>query len=152
YLAEVDVRSMLPQRFGPEVSDALDKLGEDATEREQYLDFLTNRMFRQSLLCHREVPLRRQLSPEPMAAFHLASRAKCVAAVADIQSDRVEAFRGPNGVVASTGHAVSKMAFIHLAEVWPESVSFDSLQATARARLVGEAAVIQDAAAYARDT
>jgi methyltransferase-like protein/2-polyprenyl-3-methyl-5-hydroxy-6-metoxy-1,4-benzoquinol methylase len=152
YLAEADVRSMLPQRFGPEVAGTLDRLGDDVIGREQYLDFLNNRMFRQTLLCHREVSLLRQLRPEQIAAFDIASRARPVAPVPDVQSDKVEEFRGPSGVIASTGHAVSKMAFVHLAETWPASVPFDTLQATARARLAGDAVVVQDAAAYARDT
>ncbi len=152
YLAEVDIRSMLSQRFGPEVSHVLDRLGDDVIEREQYLDFLTNRMFRQTLLCHQEVPLRRQLRPEQVTAFQLASRAQCVSPRPDLQSDKVEEFRGPSGVIASTGHAISKMAFVHLAQIWPASIAFDTLQTTARARLVGAATVVQDAAAYNRDS
>jgi methyltransferase-like protein/2-polyprenyl-3-methyl-5-hydroxy-6-metoxy-1,4-benzoquinol methylase len=152
YLAEADIRSMLARRFGPQVAAALDRLGEDLIGREQYLDFLNNRMFRQTLLCHREVPLRRDLSAEQVAAFHVASPARCVSPAPDVQSDRAEEFRAPSGVTASTGHAISKMAFIHLAEIWPRCATFDTLQATARARLGGDASVVQDAASYARDT
>jgi hypothetical protein len=70
----------------------------------------------------------------------------------DVQSGKVEEFRGPNGVIASTGHSISKMAFVHLLQSWPRAVPFDELQATARARLAGKAVVVQERDAYLRDT
>jgi methyltransferase-like protein/cyclopropane fatty-acyl-phospholipid synthase-like methyltransferase len=152
YLAEADISTMLTGRLPPHVSAALGRLGGDLLGQQQYLDFLINRTFRQTLLCHQEVPLRRELRPELLPRFHVAARARWASPSLDVQSARVEEFIGPNGVRASTGHAISKMALVHLAQVWPQAVPFDALEVTARARLVGDAVVVQDAAAYARDT
>src|SRR5438105_9016961 len=44
---------------------SLDQLGqEDMLAREQYLDFLKGRSFRQTLLCHHEVELARRIDPD----------------------------------------------------------------------------------------
>jgi hypothetical protein len=59
----------------------------DAVVREQYLDFFKNRMFRQTLLCHAEVPVSRELDGEQIEGFAVYSAAVAadtsVAAAAD---------------------------------------------------------------------
>jgi methyltransferase-like protein len=152
FLGEADVASMFVRRIPPAVQATLAKLGGDVIGREQYLDFFTNRMFRQTLLVRREVALRREVAPEHLAPFRISSRARPVSERADLHSDRVEEFRSSPSVSVSTGHAVSKSALAYLGEVWPRSVPFEELQVTARARLAGNAVVVQDAAGYARDT
>jgi methyltransferase-like protein/SAM-dependent methyltransferase len=152
YLGEADIASMFVRRIPPAVQTTLAKLGGDVIGREQYLDFFTNRMFRQTLLVRREVTLRREIGPEQLVPFRIASRARPVSERADLHSDRIEEFRTSPAVSISTGHPISKSAFAYLGEVWPQSVPFDELQATARARLVGNAVVVQDTAAYAHDT
>jgi methyltransferase-like protein/SAM-dependent methyltransferase len=124
----------------------------DVLQREQYLDFLSNRMFRQTLLCHAGVGLDREASPDRLAALRIASCAKCVTPPVDIHSSRPQEFRGPTEVGAITSHPISKAALVYLAEIWPRSVPFADLQALARSRLVGDATVVQDAKLYQRDT
>ena len=51
YLGEADVRAMAPANFPPEVQDVLRMLAADMLHLEQYMDFLRNRTFRQTLLC-----------------------------------------------------------------------------------------------------
>jgi methyltransferase-like protein len=143
---------MFLRRIPPAVQVTLNKLGGDVIGREQYLDFFINRMFRQTLLARREVALRREITPENLAPFRLSSRARPVSARADLHSDRVEEFRSSPTVSVSTGHPISKSALACLSDVWPRSVPFEELQVRARARLAGDAVVVQDAAGYARDT
>jgi SAM-dependent methyltransferase len=53
YLAEAHVETMFPGNFGPTVKDYLDaKCGGVQVLVEQYLDFVLNRMFRESLFVH----------------------------------------------------------------------------------------------------
>jgi SAM-dependent methyltransferase len=151
YLGEADMGTTIDAQLPPQLSDVVAKLADDLLGREQYLDFLTNRMFRQTLLCHREVSPRRPPRPEHLALFRAASRARCLSAVPDLRSARVEEFRGPKGPSVGTDHAPTKAAFLYLAEVWPLSVPLDELQAVSRARLAAEAVVVQEEAAYARD-
>ena len=55
YLAEAHPETMFPANFGPKVAEYLDeKCGGVQVLVEQYLDFVVNRMFRESLLVHAE--------------------------------------------------------------------------------------------------
>ncbi len=83
YLAEVDLRVMVPGNFPAEVSNVLHMLSYDLIHLEQYMDFLRNRMFRQTLLCHKNVQANYALRGEQLAAFHVASPAKPARAPAD---------------------------------------------------------------------
>jgi methyltransferase-like protein/cyclopropane fatty-acyl-phospholipid synthase-like methyltransferase len=152
YVGDAEIITSLVEHYPSQVIAKLNQMGDDLVPREQYLDFLKNRMFRQSLLCHAGVPVTRELKPERIFPLYVASCAQCQSAVVDLRSNKMEEFRAPNGVSACTDHAISKAAMVHLAEVWPRSVSFDALQAAARERLVGSAVVVQPAADYARDT
>ena len=51
YLGESEFRVMVPSTsFSPEVQDRLEALAPSLLEMEQYMDFLRNRMFRQTLV------------------------------------------------------------------------------------------------------
>jgi methyltransferase-like protein len=152
YLAEADFSAMLGNLFPSQVSETLRRVVSDIIHMEQYMDFVRNRMFRQTLLCHQGLPLRRIIEPEHMTVFKVASPAKPVSAKPDIFSTAVEEFRGASGTTAATGHAVSKAAMCYLADIWPQAVPFETLLATARARLAPEVGPKPDAAVIAHDT
>jgi len=152
YLGDAEIITSLVEHYPPQVAATLSKLGDDFIRREQYQDFLKNRMFRQSLLCHAIVNVSRELKPERVFSLNVASCARTESSVVDLRSNKMEEFRAPNGVGACTDHAISKSAMLYLAEIWPQSSSFDTLQTVARARLVSDAVVVQEAADYARDT
>jgi hypothetical protein len=96
---------------------ALDRLGGNVIEREQYLDFLYFRRFRQSLLCREEVPLDRPVGPEHMDRFLFSSQAWQLEGPTDgLNPDLI-----PGGQ-----HALSRMA-LSLRDVYPLPVAFDAL-------------------------
>ena len=152
FLAEADVSEMQTDSFPPQVSERLQTLAEDIVGREQYLDFLKNKTFRQTLLCHDDVTLRRELQPERLNGLHVAANLKCEAPEADLRSSEALTFRDSNGVEGSTEHSVTKAALVHLSEIWPEAARFEELAAAARARLVPNSVVMQAASDYDRDT
>jgi SAM-dependent methyltransferase len=59
YLSEVDLRSVMVTNFPPAVGQALMGLAHDLISLEQYMDFIRNRQFRQTLLCRAEITLDR---------------------------------------------------------------------------------------------
>ncbi|MCB0322359.1 MAG: class I SAM-dependent methyltransferase [Bdellovibrionales bacterium] len=61
YLCDSEVPKLLPQEFRPEAQRRIARLSSDRIRTEQYVDFLRNRMFRRTLLVHREVALPSQL-------------------------------------------------------------------------------------------
>ncbi len=139
YLAEAEFRTTLGGNFPPQVSEALSKMAKNEVDLEQYMDFLRNRTFRQTLLCHADVPLQRRLKPERVTAFYIASCAQPMSSEPDIHSVSVERFRGSDDATLSTDHPLSKAAMLCLAEAWPMALPFDVLLSAARARLRGEA-------------
>ncbi len=135
FVSELDFRSALPNFYPKGVTEALLKTVRNVVELEQYLDFLRNRTFRQTLLCHAGLTVNRTIKPESLRPFHLASRAVPDAAEPDIQSRAVEKFKTIDGAALSIDHPVSKAAMIHLALQWPRTVAFEALLPAAEARL-----------------
>ncbi len=74
YLAEADFADMLGGRFPQPVREKLHAISPDLHAKEQYLDFLKCRRFRQTLLCREEVRLTRELSPARMKDFFISAR------------------------------------------------------------------------------
>src|SRR5262249_50904910 len=56
YLAEADFAVMLTGGFPDAVAETLQHISHNLLHAEQYMDFVRNRMFRQTLLCHKELP------------------------------------------------------------------------------------------------
>jgi len=69
FLAEARLESMLGAGIAPPVRQALGRL--DRLAREQYLDFVEFRHFRESLLCHADVPTRFVLEPSRVTGLHV---------------------------------------------------------------------------------
>jgi methyltransferase-like protein len=138
YLAEAQFCDMTDTRFSSRVSETLRHFARDVVEMEQYLDFLHNRTFRRTLLCHDGITLNRTLKPAHVRAFHIASQAQPVSSQPDIHSRTVEKFKGSDGAVLSTDHPISKAGILCLAEIWPRAAPFDTLLSMARSRLTME--------------
>ena len=135
FLSEAAFHEMQAQVFPPKVVETLDGLGPDRIAREQYLDFLKNRRFRQTLLCRREVTLTAP-SAEPVRHFHISSRARPASALPSLYEAVLEEFTAPGNASVKTGSSLAKAALLHLAEIYPHSISFDDLLAAARHRIV----------------
>lgn len=150
FLGEVELAAMVPGNNPPEVESVLRMLAPDLLHMEQYMDFLRNRMFRQTLLCHRHHTPNYSLRPEQLRAFHVASPVKPVSDQSDIHSSAYLKFQGADGLTVDSCEPIVKAALLHLSELWPRSVPFDMLRAAARTRLSGESPLDDDA--LTRDT
>jgi methyltransferase-like protein/SAM-dependent methyltransferase len=135
YLIEADPASVFPGKLAPQVRQTLQEMARDVLDMEQYIDFVCNRMFRQTLLCHNGVAIERGLTPERLKGLYIASRARPVSDNLDVDADGVEQFKSPNGATLSTDHPVSKAAMVYLGQVWPHAVVFDDLLSVARTRV-----------------
>jgi hypothetical protein len=128
YLSEAEFHSMQTGRFAPEVARRLEEVsGGDPIAREQYLDFLKCRRFRQTLLCRAEVPLVREPQAEAAAQLYAASPVRAVSGRPEGDSDSVVRFEAPNGAGMETRHRVAKTALWRLGNAWPQSVGFAEL-------------------------
>jgi SAM-dependent methyltransferase len=126
YLGEADFFEMQDEIYPEFVTAALRRFaGDDVVLREQYLDFIKGRRFRQTLLCHDDVTLDRGLRPERMVLLYVASNAQTADAAA------FEEFRGPRGSLLRTDYAPAKKALRRLSGVWPQALHFRELLAEA---------------------
>jgi methyltransferase-like protein/SAM-dependent methyltransferase len=137
YLAEAEFQTMLASNLPEDVAETLSQMAQDTITLEQYMDFLRNRTFRQTLLCHEEVPLTGSPPPDLLVEFYVGSPALPVESEPDIQSDAVEKFQASDGAVFSTDHPLSKAGMLYLSEIWPKSVPFKTVVTEAHARLNG---------------
>jgi methyltransferase-like protein len=135
YLGEAELGIMVSANFPPDIESVLKRLAVDIIHTEQYMDFLRNRTFRQTLLCHEEVKPKYQIEPLQAAAFHVASPAKPAALPVDLTSGAPQTFSCPNNVSLTAQDPIVKAALWCLGEVWPQPVPFNELLERARARL-----------------
>jgi methyltransferase-like protein/2-polyprenyl-3-methyl-5-hydroxy-6-metoxy-1,4-benzoquinol methylase len=122
------------------VKETLDRLSTDLIRREQNLDFLFNRRFRESLLCHDDVALDRSRPSELlMSRFHFIGVARPQSSRVDIGSHAIETFRAPGGESIQVDHPICKATLACLHESSPQAQSFDELCGAVRTRLEGAA-------------
>jgi SAM-dependent methyltransferase len=136
FLAEANFFEMQDHIYPPEVVETLRSISNgNPILREQYLDFLKFRRFRQTLLCHQGLHTERPPRPDTIRTFYLSSSARPVSTNPDIASAlTVEQFRGSRGAAMATDLPLAKAAILCLGEVWPRALPFDQLLQAARTR------------------
>jgi len=147
FLAEASFPNMYGAAKGPAQAFLAGIPIAEAERREQTLDLLIGRAFRETLLCRQGIPLRRGIAPGALKPYHLSANVRLVEEQAGEEESRqgVERFAFDGGVRLSVDLPQCKAALRHLGAVWPASVAFDDLVARAFAE-VGDA-LVGDAAA-----
>src|SRR5215510_543867 len=108
---------------------------EDWVTREQYLDFVKGRMFRETLFCHHEIALQRPVPVSRIRDFQISTDIMPGSPDLDPQAPGRAEFKMRTGQRMSTDHALTKAALLHLGAIWPQAIGFDDLVNAALARL-----------------
>jgi methyltransferase-like protein/ubiquinone/menaquinone biosynthesis C-methylase UbiE len=132
FLSEADFIDMQDYFYPEEVRKALDQLKDNVTAREQYFDFVKGRRFRQTLLCHKDVGLKRDISSDVVREFFIASPARPNSEQPDITGRRTEKFVGLKGAEVTTDNPLIKAALLHLGKAWPRYLKFEEVLKEAR--------------------
>ena len=135
YLGEADFSTMLTSGFSKEVSETLARISQNIIHTEQYMDFIRNRFFRQTLLCHKGLTLKRDLGPEDVNGFLFASAASPETEPVNLSSGKKQSFRAPKGLTVETDFPLTKAGLTVLKEHWPRAIDLDSLFRKANQRL-----------------
>jgi methyltransferase-like protein/2-polyprenyl-3-methyl-5-hydroxy-6-metoxy-1,4-benzoquinol methylase len=133
FLGEADFFELQFHNYPSETVKLLEKMA--ATNiilKEQYLDFLKCRRFRQTLLCHAEIDVNPAPDPRPLRKMFIASRAQPVATPVDFKSGKFVEFVGPRGAKVGTDYPLAKAALVHLAGIYPKRLAFSGLLNAAR--------------------
>lgn len=144
YLTEAEFSDTQCVQFAPDVQATLQELGrESVLAQEQYLDFLTGRNFRQTLLCHHERSLQRPVTAAKMPELFFAINVQPEQATGSVHSDELMRFVHPELGAMSTDNRLAKAALSILGAQFPKALSFTELVAQAQ-QLLGEAAQINE--------
>lgn len=133
FVGEADYFEMQYHIYPPDTVQLLEKMAaESVILKEQYLDFLKCRRFRQTLLCHSEVNIDSRARANVLTDFYFASSARPIAEDIDLSPQSVEEFVGKRGAKVATDYPLAKAALGHMAEIYPLPIHFSELLAGAR--------------------
>ncbi|MBI1899198.1 MAG: methyltransferase regulatory domain-containing protein [Acidobacteria bacterium] len=136
YLSEAQLFEMSVGVLEAAAADRLVQLaGDDVIDREQYLDFIKCRTFRQTLLCHEQIGVDRSIEPARLRSMLIASPLRRTGGPTDPAAPGAMIFEGLSAARLETDSSIGKAALVVLEEVWPDVLPFMTLldQACARA-------------------
>jgi len=141
YLGEADFSVMAVENFSPSIASMLNSLAENIIEREQYMDFVRNRMFRQTLLCRSGLVIDRNLSPLRLRELHVCSNTKPSEPIRSLRDNSPATFESGASVTRTTDPIV-KAALAHLGTIWPSYISFGRLVAIAKSIIADQPSIV----------
>ncbi len=145
YLIEAELRSVLISSLPTETQSALKTMIWDAVDLEQKMDFVRNRMFRMSLLCHAEANAARTILPQAVTQSWLRSQARRVTDQPKSSLPQGSAqFLSKDEATITTNHPLSIAALELLAQAWPNAIHFADLVKSTRT-IVAEKVLGNDA-------
>jgi len=133
FLAESDVQKMRTALLPEEARKQLDAVP-DRLLREQYLDFILGRGFRQTLLCRAGHDLDLAVTPQRMQRLLVAASLRPPKPIDNLHSGEAVEFRDTQGRTVSTSEALPKAVYSELSAAYPRAVSYHDLCARACAR------------------
>ncbi len=131
YVSEPNLSQMLATNFTGKVRETLAKIGAGIVAQEQYMDFLRNRTFRQTLLCRAGLPMKRNLDRAQMRNFSFQSLLKRMDGPVDLKPEVEVEFTMPRGSKINTKDSFVK-AMLYTLSQSPAAISFDELLTAAR--------------------
>lgn len=137
YLGESRLTTMVSGNFGADVQKALEVVASDQTQAEQYLDFVRNRTFRETLLVRGDVTPNWSIQADNIRGLHVTTPRRLPADTGDLRSNSTAQYQTLSGMTLSTSNPVIKAAMHVLRERWPATVPFAELDA-AVAEVLGQ--------------
>ncbi len=125
FVAEASVDSMFPANY-PEKVAALLRDIPDLIDREERLDVLINRTFRESIFMRADTALAAEPGPAGVVRLAIAS-GLTPESQAGPDAPGPQPFRAPNGVQIAVDGALNKAALFHLRAAWPRALPFEEL-------------------------
>jgi len=117
-------------RLSSDFRDVISQFGPDVVRREQYVDFVLYRSFRQSLLCHAGLKTHGSPLPEAIRSLHLVAMARPENPAPDLRTQAREPFLTFHGDRLSVDEPLLKSALLALHRLWPRSTGFEDLWAS----------------------
>ena len=119
----------------------LQSVSRDEIELEQYMDFLRNRGFRQTLLCRADEKIDRSGVSSKLARLRLASPVAPEKEQVDLHSTEQTVYLRRNASL-STNNPMVRAAFKELRDNWPMPIPFPELASIAKSVVSGQPAAV----------
>ncbi len=134
FLSEAEHADAQATGLAPATIETLAGIGrEDPLAREQYLDFIKNRAFRQTLLCHAEIDLMPTPDPDRIKTCHFSTGYRPAPGEPSNMVPGKEArFIHPTHADIKTNHPSAKAVITLLARQWPARPGFSDVLVGAR--------------------
>ena len=153
YVAEADYHEMSDSGLEDDARQRLAvRAGGDRLQREQYLDYLKGRRFRQTLLGQVESPMKEAAEPAMARGMHLVGHLGAdpgEGGAVDLTQGIAVGFRTGDGALLTTDHPVIKAALSMVGNAFPAALTFDDVLASAREACDSRAPLEEDATALA---
>lgn len=125
YLCDTDLRTLFPSTYGDAVDRGLSDI-EDGVELEQWLDFVTNRNFRQSVLCRNDAVLEDEIDLDRFAAWAFCADLR-PPKKPDLGRVKDAPFTTSKGTALQVAHPLTKALLLELVARYPACLPFDEL-------------------------
>ncbi|MBP9094132.1 class I SAM-dependent methyltransferase [bacterium] len=142
YVGEADFHTMISGNLPKEVDETLKRISNEIVRTEQYMDFVRNRTFRQTVVCRSDLNINRNLSGQNVVSFNISGSLQMSSDIS-LEPGKLETFSSASGTSLTTGQPLTKAALRHLAQIYPASISFKELLSVATAAVAP--LLIQDA-------
>lgn len=115
--------------------ESLQRISTDTIQREQYLDFVECRRFRQTLLCRDSIPVNRDLNLEILESLMYVSLGRLEPPELELNSSKAVKFAGSRRASLWTANPTAKAALQHLGENWPMPCTAEEIRSAAAERI-----------------
>lgn len=134
YVAESSA-SLTDAQIGAELRATLHSWSADRVQYEQYLDYVRNRTFRRTLLCHAGRAISDEPAAESIREMWIRGRCFVDAEAPEAKQPNVEVFRTNEGVAATLAHPLVRAALHAVVDARPAALSFAALVEGTRRRM-----------------
>ncbi|MEL6108188.1 MAG: class I SAM-dependent methyltransferase, partial [Planctomycetota bacterium] len=126
YLGDAQFSTMVPSEFSASTQETLQSIAPGIVPMEQYLDFLRNRKFRQTLLCREAVQPSRTIQPNRLSELFV-STPLTVSEDTEASGSNEATFEHPSGQSISVADNQTANALRRLVEQWPNSLRVSAI-------------------------
>jgi SAM-dependent methyltransferase len=125
YLADTELHSMFASTLGADAQAVLEEF-QDQVEQEQYMDFLTLRPFRRTLLVRQAVEPELEIDLDQFAEFRVFADLS-PSQTPDLAAPRAQTYLSPGGTRFELEQPLTKALLARLAEAYPNALVLSAL-------------------------
>jgi hypothetical protein len=133
YVSDAQIARLWANNFAPGVAEVLQGLG-DPLKTEQYMDFVLNRRFRRSLVCHDDAELDRNISADDIEGHAVTASVESGDLANNLFNDEPVPMVFPGDAQVTIAGPAMKVALHLLTKAHPQAIPYGDLVAAVEAQ------------------